>query len=472
MFAKVGRQLSSSYGKHDPHHRRGSTQNSERHVAPLSFILIQGLHKYTTPPNNQDRNSHIDYTSTHELNPKYQCVPEWCQKNPHFIGREIHLKSIREKLCDVTPKEYNHRLAIYSMGGVGKTQIAIEYVMKFETQYVGIYWITASNEAELLSGFQAIANETQCVASESLEPPEIAQAVLKWLYRSKDWLLVLDNLDDISIANGYLPRLRTGGGHVLITTRNPNSLNIPAEGLQIGVHELDEAKELLLQRIQLSNEIRSKSEVEEEATAIVESLGCLALAIEQAAAYIREELKDIFKFRAIYAGRRNDLHNRQLTANTYYKNTVATTWLMSMKAVEKRNKIAVKLLQLFAFMTPDGISLGFLKAGRDALPDDVKSQDDAVFLSIISKALGNLEQFSLISRPTSELIVIHRIVQAVIKDRLSPNDLDNHLTMVCNIGLSAFPIFNHHERARCREYQGQILSIVEEVEDRRNIATA
>ena len=310
------------------------------------------------------------------------------------------------------------------MGGVGKTQIAIEYVMKFETQYVGIYWITASSEAELLSGFQAIANETHCVDSESLTLPEIAQAVLKWLYKSKDWLLVLDNLDDITIANGYLPRLRTGGGHVLITTRNPNSLNIPAEGLQIGVHELDEAKELLLQRIQLSNEIRSKSEVEEEAIAIVESLGCLALAIEQAAAYIREELRDIFKFRAIYAARRKELHNRQLTANTYYKNTVATTWLMSMEAVEKRNKVAGKLLRLFAFMNPDGISLGFLKAGRDALPDDVKSEDDATIRCNPFKALGNLEQFSLISRPTSELIVIHRIVQAVIKDGLSPNDLE------------------------------------------------
>ena len=224
------------------------------------------------------------------------------------------------------------------MGGVGKTQIAIEYVVNFEIQYVGIYWITASSETELLSGFQAIANETHCAKTESLTLPEIAQAVLKWLYKSKDWLLVLDNLDDITIANGYLPRLRTGGGHVLITTRNPNSLNIPAEGLQIGVHSPDEAKELLLRRIQLFDEIGLRPEVEEEATAIVKTLGCLALAIEQAASYIREELKDIFKFRSIYAAQRNEFHSRQSAGNAYYKNTVATTWLMSMEAVEKRDQ--------------------------------------------------------------------------------------------------------------------------------------
>jgi hypothetical protein len=166
---------------------------------------------------------------------------------------------IREKLCDTTSQEYNHRLAIFGMGGVGKTQIAIEYVAKFETQYFGIFWITASTEADLLAGFQAIASKTRCIETASLTPSEITQAVLDWLNTTDGWLLVLDNLDDITVANGYLPRVRIGGGHVLITTRNPNSINIPAEGLQIEVHEPDEARELLLRRTQLSNEILSKS---------------------------------------------------------------------------------------------------------------------------------------------------------------------------------------------------------------------
>ena len=54
-----------------------------------------------------------------------------------------------------------------------------------------------------------------------------------YIRRSKDWLLVLDNLDNATVAEGYPPRLRVGGGHVLITTRNPNSLTIPTEGMQI-----------------------------------------------------------------------------------------------------------------------------------------------------------------------------------------------------------------------------------------------
>ena len=188
----------------------------------------------------------VEIVEVPQSNPKYLCIPQWCQKNPHFTGRDSLLKCIREKLCDTTPKEYNHRLALFGMGGVGKTQIAIQYVVQFETQYEGVYWITAESSAQLLSGFVSIARDTRCTDTTSRTQAEIANGVLNWLYKTKDWLLVVDNLDDISLADGYLPRLRTGGGHVLITTRNPNSLNIPAEGLQIDVHEPDEAKELLL----------------------------------------------------------------------------------------------------------------------------------------------------------------------------------------------------------------------------------
>ena len=379
----------------------------------------------------------------------------------------LFLKVYERNYRDSTSEQYTHRLAIYGMGGVGKTQIAIEYVAKFETEYVGIYWITASSEAELLSGFQAIANETRCVDTESLTLSEIARRVLNWLYRSKDWLLVLDNLDDITVAEGYLPRIRVDGGHVLITTRNPNSLNIPAEGMQVDVHEPDEAKDLLLRRSQMYNEIGSGSKVEEEAKAIVKVLGYLALAIEQAAAYIREELKDIFKFCTIYATQRSQFHYRQSIGNTYYKNTIATTWLMSMEAIESRNHQAGQLLRLLAFMNPDGISIGFLEAGRYAFPNDFNTGTEAAFITNLLKALGDLEQFSLIFRPKPELILIHRMVQSVTKDRLLNNELNTHRVMMCNIGLFAFPEFSYEYLLKCREYQSQIVFIVMEIKDMR-----
>ena len=211
-------------------------------------------------------------------------------------------------------------------------------MVEFEAEYEGVYWITAESRAQLLSGFVSIANETHCTETTSRTQIEVAEAVLKWLYGSKDWLLVVDNLDDIKVAHDFLPRLKPGGGHVLITTRNPNGPDISAEGLRIDVHEPEEAKELLLQRSQLRQEIGTGSAVEEEARVIVSFLGYLTLAIEQAAAYVRTELaKDIFKFRPIYTVQRRKFLACETSGNTYYKNTVATTWILSMNAIENQN---------------------------------------------------------------------------------------------------------------------------------------
>lgn len=304
------------------------------------------------------------------------------------------------------------------MGGVGKTRIAIEYVSQFETQYEGVYWITAESSAQLLSGFVSIAKETRCTETKSCQQTEIAEKVLNWLYRNNNWLLVVDNLDDISIASGYLPRLKTGGGHVLITTRNPTSIKIPAEGLQIDVHDPEEGKNLLLLRSQLPNEIGTGSRAENEALEITRSMGFLALAIEQAAAYIREELAhDIFRFRYVYESQRRQFLDRENTDNTYYKNNVPTTFLISINVVEKRNPAASGMLRLMAFMNPDCITLDFLRAAQDVLSETLQISKTSIleasaeFESRLMEALRELAQFSLISRPTPATIRIHRLVQ-------------------------------------------------------------
>lgn len=258
-------------------------------------------------------------------------IPPWCQKNPHFTGRKNLLNLLHDKLFDEKAEQYTHRVALYGLGGVGKTQLAIEYVVTHKHYYTGIYWITAVNQAELFAGFQKIAAKTGCVTT-NLDPEDMARAVLEWLGERDRWLLVLDNMDDISVAGDYLPSLRSGGGHLLITSRDPNAIGIPAEGLEVDVLDVSDAKTLLLRRSNLQIEsIHPNQAVENEAIRIVETLGCLALAIEQAAAYIREVLKDIFGFMNLYSSHRKTLHSRRTRGNWDYRWEVATTWLLSLK---------------------------------------------------------------------------------------------------------------------------------------------
>ena len=220
---------------------------------------------------------------------------------------------MREKLCD---DQNGHRLAIYGLGGVGKTQLAIEYVFSYKHEYNGIYWISAVNKAEILSGLRDIAQATSCLGTDSLKPDDVPNAVLQWLRKQNKWLLVLDNLDDISAVMGNLPELPCEG-HVLITTRDQSSIRPLAEPFEIDVLDRSEATDLLLLRADLvvGDTIPGSGNIKVEASKIAIELGFLPLAIEQAASFIREKLKDIFLFIPLYKDvqvRRRLLQHRPL----------------------------------------------------------------------------------------------------------------------------------------------------------------
>ena len=88
------------------------------------------------------------------LNDKFM-VPY--QRNANFAGRKNLLATLRSKLCEMVPSSWNHRVALYGLGGVGKTQLALEYVFSHKDDYERIYWISAVSEATVFAGFQEIA---------------------------------------------------------------------------------------------------------------------------------------------------------------------------------------------------------------------------------------------------------------------------------------------------------------------------
>ena len=196
------------------------------------------------------------------------------EQNPWFTGRRKLLETIKGKLFDRALKKYNHRIALYGMGGIGKTQTALEYVYTNRNSYERIYWITAVDQASLLSGYQKIAIKAGLKGLLNLKPVETAEGVLIWLRQKQSWLLVIDNLDDISVATGFLPP-NGPRQHTLITRRNPNSGGIPAEGLEIPLLDAVDSIELLST---LSNiDIMPNSPESVQAAEIVQELGYLPL---------------------------------------------------------------------------------------------------------------------------------------------------------------------------------------------------
>ena len=356
-------------------------------------------------------------------------------------------------LIDDNPQNYKHRVALTGLGGVGKTQCAIEYTVTQQLNYDSIFWITAADPSTLLLGFQEIAKLTGCTNLDESSSSELATKVVRWLAGQQRWLLVLDNLDDIEVVQNFLPDT-INGGHTLITTRNPFALNIPAQGLEISVLDDNEATKLLLLRAELETE---NEHINSEASQIVNELGFLPLALDQAAAYIRVQLKkNIFEFRKIYKNYRKQIHLERPRGNWPYHSEIATTWLLSFKAVENRNETASILLKLFAFLNPDGILVDFLQAGQAGLPDSLQKLIENEFL--FKNALQDLEQFSLIQRHDyGQVISIHRLVQSVIRDGLDSNEEPEFMSLITNMFLSAFPPFKEDKRQICRRYQTQVV---------------
>jgi hypothetical protein len=115
------------------------------------------------------------------------------ERNPFFTGREELFEEIRRKMLDDQLKRYTHRIALYGLGGVGKTQISLEYCFRYKDDYDFIFWLSAVDQIRLLSSFREIADilteHGDRISGGTGE--EIASAVLRWLESKSKWLFLI-----------------------------------------------------------------------------------------------------------------------------------------------------------------------------------------------------------------------------------------------------------------------------------------
>ena len=384
------------------------------------------------------------------------------ERNPFFTGREELFEEIRHKMLDNQSKRYTHRIALYGLGGVGKTQISLEYCFRYKSDYDFIFWLSAVDQIRLLSSFREIAviltEHGDRISGGTGE--EIATAVLRWLESKNKWLLIFDNLDDIRIADGYLPHTHLSG-HVLITTRNKNCDGIPAEGVEINLLNAKDSISLLLHRSDLENDQRE--EVKVEAQKIVDILGYLPLAIEQAASYIRST-QNIFEYLETYRQNQKAMLLNRPPGNHPYGESVFTTWKISFHQLKRINPDSILLSQILAFTNPDETLVDFLKAGKTDLQPEWRRILENNFL--FRQSLRGLEDYSLI-RVSDEgrRITIHRLVQDVVRDDLDVLSQTSISTQALQLALTAFPTTIHGvNRDVCRTYYPQVTAILNNVE--------
>jgi tetratricopeptide (TPR) repeat protein len=379
------------------------------------------------------------------------------RRNLLFTGRDNLLTQLHDRFANPSNRPaiaLTQSQAISSLGGIGKTQTALEYAYRYRENYRAVLWVSAASEEALQKDFVTLAQVLGLPKQQSQDQQRIIAAVQAWLSTQQQWSLVLDNADDLAMTQQYLPDLATTNGHLLFTTR-AQAVGHLAYGVEIEQIQQEDGALLLLRRAKVVSpeatlELASP-QARTEAEAIVSQLGGLPLAIDQAGAYIEETGCGLAGYLALYRERRTELLRRRSSFPSDHPEPVATTWSLSFRLVEQANPAAADLLRLCAFLDPDAIPESLLKDGKDKLGSALKAVVANDYT--LNQAIEELRKFSLMRRNAdSKQLSLHRLVQAVLRDGMEEKVQRQWAKRVVFVVNAAFPQVEFRVWDRCRAY--------------------
>ncbi len=347
-------------------------------------------------------------------------------RNPHFTGRDELLSQLEQQLSSENHNDPTARRtsltqprAIKGLGGIGKTQIAIEYAYRSRDldRYTHTFWTNAATKEALLTSFIELAALLPPDFSAKDEPDQskLVEATKRWLEQCQQcWLLIFDNADDISLIRNYLPQ--RGNGCILLTTR-ADAVGSLATSIEVETMGFIEGTHLLLRRAQRFEQ--ASDEAINQAGNIVVALDHFPLALDQAGAYIEETGCSFVSYLEIYQESRQVLLAQRGIPATEYPHSVATTWSLSFQKIQQANPAATELLRLCAFLAPDRIPEDLIKEGHVYWPPLL--QQAAAQSFTFNQMMAELLKFSLVKRLTEgQSFSMHRLVQAIQMDRIEP----------------------------------------------------
>jgi tetratricopeptide (TPR) repeat protein len=343
------------------------------------------------------------------------------QRNPFFTGREGVLTHLYDSLQMDHTAALTQPQGLSGLGGIGKTQTAIEYAYRYQHDYQAVLWARADSEDVLFSDFIFIAHVLNLPEKDEADQRQIVEAVMRWLRSHAGWLLILDNIEDLAVVAPFIPL--AGRGHVLLTTRT-RALGGIAERIEIEKMVPEVGALLLLRRAGLLSAqdlLDMALETDHnEAMSISRLVDGLPLALDQAGAYIKETACSLSDYILLYQTRSTDLLQVRGSLTTDYLHPVATTWSLSFEKITQAYPAAAELLDFFAFLYPDAIpeeiitdGASFLGSRLDPVATDPLQLDGAI---------KEILRYSLIQREAErQTLTIHRLVQTVLKGRMDEN---------------------------------------------------
>ncbi len=337
-------------------------------------------------------------------------------RNSFFIGREALFSRLRTQLQAGQVNALSQPQAISGLGGIGKTQLAVEYAYRYHQDYQVVLWARAESREALISSYVTIASLLRLPEKDAQDQAITVQAVKTWLQTHRQWLLILDNADELALVPEFLPPAL--GGHLLLTTRAA-ALGRLASRIDVETLPAEQGALFLLRRASLiaPDALLEQASDSDQALAlqITQELGGLPLALDQAGAYLEEAGSDLSDYQQIYQQYHAHLLKERGGLVADHPEPVATTWSLSFARVEERNPAAADLLGLCAFLSPDAIAEEIIMQGAPHLGPLLEPVAGNAFL--LGQAIEALRAYSLMGRdPKRKTVSMHRLVQAVLRD--------------------------------------------------------
>ncbi|MFI5960360.1 tetratricopeptide repeat protein [Cryptosporangium sp. NPDC051539] len=338
-------------------------------------------------------------------------------RNPSFSGREECLEKLTSTISDgpVTV------LAVGGLGGIGKTQIALEFAHRgADSGRYPITWLVrADSKVTIAKDIAALAPTFSVKRSKDIQ--RTISGVLDALRSRADWLIIFDNAPSADFIRLWLPG---GAGHTLITSRDHAGWQDLARTIDLAGFTKVESMSYVVNCL-----FGSDAADEDELTAVrelVEALDNLPLALAQAVSYAKGCKLSVRGYLDLY---RDRAEAGRLLAQKIggYPESVATTWLIHFRDLARDNPAAMELLQLCSFLAPDEIDLLVILFNPELLQGELTGRlaETARSRMDVQNCVAALLRTGLITRIDDARIRIHRLVAEVTRlqlDESSPAD--------------------------------------------------
>lgn len=382
-------------------------------------------------------------------------------RNTNFCGREEILQQLHTLLTVEQPVVLTQASALAGLGGIGKTQAAIEYAYRYGQEYCAVLWLAAETAESLMASLQKISDQLQLPERQAVEQSQMVEAVQKWLMTHPGWLLIVDNVENLDLVQSILPPVRPGA--LLLTTRR-RALGPLAAPLELPAMNGQDGVDLLLRRAGLlrfqAQSVESLSEISlSPVRDLVTLLEGLPLALDQAGAYIEESGCGVADYLQRCRDQRKMVLERRGTHGGAHPASVSTTLKLSVEQTERESPAAADLLRVCAFLHPEAIPEEMFAAGASFLgPVLGPVVDDPYQFDLAVAALRNA---SLITRhPETRTLSVHRLVQAVLQDQMEPADALQWGSVVVRMVNAAFPESEFDTWTQCERCLAQALACI------------